>query len=1127
MPPPSESLNFKRTAVALALLSLFSQAHAALTPTDDIAHDKTEGFEVISIDDYGEAEHWTYHSKYSPNYMFVTPTTPNSVMNNLVLDMFIQQPSSQSMGVILAKGSDVTFEKSLWVTLALEPTKYFKYELKGIAIQSYAGDDIGKMHVLGDTFVTISPQTVDISASSSSSLSTSGVEINGLSSGKAEAQFDGNLTIDLATRRSFKVDGTENSSYGYGLRLLNDFKADVGKNLNITLKYVPTTVHQEATLTSLYGIYSKDDHSNSEASTLVVNGTATLNLNGTKGSTYGIYVYGNQEESIHHQYNELSIVASGNGGTTAGIYQYDKSVIDVLGNFNLLISSSGGKNVYGAISQAGELTVKGEGSIDIDTASLQSNVYSLWAYSGGRITFESPLSINVKNGAGKAYGVLLQGGSTGIFNNVNITSTNTPNFYGLSVQDSSVKAQDLTINGFGTYGVFVTTSSDDYSSEAIFRKLTVVDDAHQGDKYAVYATNSSLLSTEIAVINPGNWTDYQGQFSEFVEEDKEIDTVAIYSDYDSTVEISRQAQIYGAIVSKTNSKLSLTGEKSAVIGDVFASQSSEISMNLTASKLDGQMDDYSFVGKTYRNTTIFDDVSERGSINLALNETEWIARGKNFVTSLEFKGTGNTVDLSQTDNSSLVIDKLHGSNGIFKMALGNPNNVGTNGQLTSDMLYIVNMDDDAQNQVEVVLGHDVQSFEELDGVRFATTSHVDSTKHLQLKMTDQGAFNRTLSVKVEDYQSDDVDNIKYNGEGDGKGTFKPGQNAVDEMFKNGGSNWLISVESSSEIDPEEPIDPDNPDPTDPGSSLSDAGKAMIATARGTYWTAVEIDRLTNRLGDARYANDDGDGLWIRYRQSRLGTDTNEGDFKSDNVTYQVGYDHAFRYGGGRQLVGLAFDYLDTDLDYSGMSSQGNTDRFGMTAYTTWFADSDFYIDAVGKWGRLANNFNIINGSGGNVKADYDNNIWALSVELGQKLRNPNTELFIEPSIQLQYTYVTDAQYKTNQGTEIDQDGIHSVIGRMGVRIGRLYGKEQNHMMYVKADVFREFLGEQKIHVKDVTTGVNGDSIDIQNKGMWSDIGAGFQSQLGKDAYAYADVEYRFGNDLDKSWLVNAGLRYVF
>ena len=90
------------------------------------------------------------------------------------------------------------------------------------------------------------------------------------------------------------------------------------------------------------------------------------------------------------------------------------------------------------------------------------------------------------------------------------------------------------------------------------------------------------------------------------------------------------------------------------------------------------------------------------------------------------------------------------------------------------------------------------------------------------------------------------------------------------------------------------------------SSLSDAGSALLATARGTYWTSVEIDRLTNRMGDARYANNGEDGLWIRLRQSRLGTDTGEGDFKSDNTVYQMGYDHAFQRGRWPSTRGYRF-----------------------------------------------------------------------------------------------------------------------------------------------------------------------------------------------------------------------------
>ena len=365
---------------------------------------------------------------------------------------------------------------------------------------------------------------------------------------------------------------------------------------------------------------------------------------------------------------------------------------------------------------------------------------------------------------------------------------------------------------------------------------------------------------------------------------------------------------------------------------------------------------------------------------------------------------------------------------------------------------------------------------------------------------------------------------------------KPGTEVVEEIYGDSESSKNYYISSFEEITKPEPEpDPEQPDsdpnPGQPGEStgaeLSNAGQAVIATARGTYWTAVEIDRLNNRLGDARYAKNGQEGIWIRLRRSSLGTDTGLGDFESDNMTYQLGYDHAIERNNGRFLIGTAFDYMDTDLDYRGIQGEGNTDRFGISIYGTWLADNGFYADLVGRWGRLDNDFNIVTSSGSRINADYDNNMWAASVELGHKLQN-QAGMFLEPNVQLQYTLVTDAEYRTSQNTKVQQDNIHSLIARFGTRLGQSFGEKNNHVGYIKADVFREFLGEQKFFVQDATTiNANGDVLTIQNKGFWMDIGAGWQSQFGKNSYGFADLEYRFGNDLDKSWILNAGLRYEF
>ena len=82
-------------------------------------------------------------------------------------------------------------------------------------------------------------------------------------------------------------------------------------------------------------------------------------------------------------------------------------------------------------------------------------------------------------------------------------------------------------------------------------------------------------------------------------------------------------------------------------------------------------------------------------------------------------------------------------------------------------------------------------------------------------------------------------------------------------------------------------------------------------------------------------------------------------------------------------------------------------------------------------------------------------------------------------------------------------------------------------VYAKADVAYEFMGDQDFHVTDVTSLTGGETVEIENSGFWSDVGFGVQRNFGKDAFAYVDVEHRFGNDLENTWIFNAGMRYQF
>lgn len=139
----------------------------------------------------------------------------------------------------------------------------------------------------------------------------------------------------------------------------------------------------------------------------------------------------------------------------------------------------------------------------------------------------------------------------------------------------------------------------------------------------------------------------------------------------------------------------------------------------------------------------------------------------------------------------------------------------------------------------------------------------------------------------------------------------------------------------------------------------------------------------------------------------------------------------------------------------------------------------------------------------------------------------NSGWFVEPQLQAQYIRITSGNYTTQQNTRVEQDDIDSLIGRAGFRIGKFLAGNKSSLGYFKADVLREFMGEQRIHLTDKTTRHGGQDFCISNHGTWFDVGAGFQANVTYDLYAFGDVEYRFGNDLERTWIVNIGAKYRF
>ena len=607
-------------------------------------------------------------------------------------------------------------------------------------------------------------------------------------------------------------------------------------------------------------------------------------------------------------------------------------------------------------------------------------------------------------------------------------------------------------------------------------------------------------------------------------EDKTTFSSAIYGDiaagYGGLINISRL---------ETNGNYGLHVE-----GNALAANGGELNLDLgNGGVWYGRADDYGDAGynndaenndhDSFYNPIFSNEITEGGKVNITMGDNaEWNLTGQSWVSSLDVtNANGNaTINMAYDGNThGLTIGELKGvaggnSDATFTMSLNHDNH------LESDMLYAKN----ATGEYNVVINDMIEGIENINEdnvLRFATVKGGATFNNVTMK--DTGFYNLAFEVDHSEYDVNDTENTGYNGSA--FGTEKPGKDNVDDFFElkndeetqskimlldentqqdtNSVENWYITRVKSQE--------------------MSDAGKTMLNMSRANYSNAIYMDRLNKRLGEARYINSEEDeGMWVRIRHDRIGKDA---AYRSQNTMYELGYDQKQECDNGERRVGMAIDYMHGDTGYNDIAGKGEIDRYGLWLYDTWMGDKGHYADYVAKWGHLSNDFEIYNSSR-EVTGDYSNNVFSISAEYGKK-NDMGNDWYFEPQVQAQLARVTGADYTTSQGTKVSVDGINSLIGRAGFRIGKDFGAEKQSTVYLKADVLHEFLGDQTIRALDDSTDGRWADVSYENEGTWYDVGFGFATQISKASYAFMDFEKSFGNDNDETYQINVGMQWSF
>ena len=576
-------------------------------------------------------------------------------------------------------------------------------------------------------------------------------------------------------------------------------------------------------------------------------------------------------------------------------------------------------------------------------------------------------------------------------------------------------------------------------------------------------------------------------------------------------------------LSEDVSTFSRSGDNSkgsiAVYGNVMAGNNGELNLDLGAGGyLSGRVDDYQDAnlkdGIGFFNPEFSREVTEAGTVNLTMGEgSTWNVTGQSWVTKLDGSGTVDMRNGGANDTSHAVHVGTLTGNHTFVMDLNSDDHN------VSDMLFIKDEANSSGEQtiyLNSVAGIDTMA----DGekLRFATVN-ADTEKlnfvgqyngensyennRNGVMMMDNGVMNTNFVIEYEKYDATDAknENKEYNG-GTDFNAVKPGDAYVDTNYANG-TNWYLTRNKA-------------------GDETSDAGKTIINMSKVNYSNAIYMDRLNKRLGEARYINpEEEQGMWVRIRHDRIGKDD---AFRSQNTMYEMGYDEKQDCDNGERRVGFAIDYMDGKAEYSGIAGDGDVKRYGLWLYDTWLGDKGHYTDYVLKWGHLENDFDIYTMTRNEkVSGDYSNNVFSASAEYGKK-NDMGSGWYFEPQAQLQFARVTGANYVTSQDTKVSLDGINSLIGRAGFRLGKDFGEEKQSTVYFKADVLHEFLGDQDITATDATGTLRE---EYENEGTWYDVGFGFATALGNSSYAFMDFEKSFGNDNDETYQINAGVQWTF
>lgn len=291
-------------------------------------------------------------------------------------------------------------------------------------------------------------------------------------------------------------------------------------------------------------------------------------------------------------------------------------------------------------------------------------------------------------------------------------------------------------------------------------------------------------------------------------------------------------------------------------------------------------------------------------------------------------------------------------------------------------------------------------------------------------------------------------------------------------------------------------------------NTTNLGLSNLAAINLMTWRQENND-MNKRLGELRDSKGEH-GVWARMVRGEVEYESIQNQYNY----YQIGYDEKLSTDPN-WTVGMFLTRTEGNSTFRTGSAENN--HTGVGVYGSYLKDDGSFIDLVAKYARIDSDFNA---NGGVGSGEYNTNGYSISAEYGKRFEQGNG-FWIEPQVELTYGTVGAVDYTTGNGAKVRQEGMDSLVGRVGFSIGKDI-KAGN--IYARASYLYDFDGETEVTMSH--SGIS-DVYEQDLGGGWFEVGLGANINLSDATHLYFDVEKTYGGDVETPWQWNAGMRWTF